>query len=112
MQIPLQITCRHMDPSETVDALLREKVARLEQLFDRIVGCRVVIEPPEQSGHSGPCAVRVNLTIPGEEIVVNRASLAAGPGNLCTTIRDVFATVARQLKEHVARGHIYSRERD
>ncbi len=43
MQIPLQITFHGIDHSDAVETRIREKVAKLELLFDRITSCRVVI---------------------------------------------------------------------
>jgi ribosome-associated translation inhibitor RaiA len=44
MQVPLQITFRHMDTSEAVAARIRERAEELERFFDRIISCRVVVE--------------------------------------------------------------------
>ena len=37
MQIPLQISFRNMDPSPAVEATVREKAAKLDRYFERIV---------------------------------------------------------------------------
>lgn len=44
MQIPLQITFRNMDPSPAMEAIVREKAAKLDRFFERIVSCDVTIE--------------------------------------------------------------------
>ncbi|MBC7908715.1 MAG: HPF/RaiA family ribosome-associated protein, partial [Rhodospirillaceae bacterium] len=41
MQIPLQITFHGIDHSDAAEERVREKVAKLEQFFDRITSCRV-----------------------------------------------------------------------
>ena len=43
MELPLQITFRHMDTSDAV-AAVRERAEELERFFDRIMSCRVVVE--------------------------------------------------------------------
>ena len=40
----LQISFRNIDASPAVEAKIRERARELEQFFDRIVSCRVVIE--------------------------------------------------------------------
>ena len=111
MQIPLEITYRHMEHSDSLDRLLRDKVAKLEQFFDRIVGCRVVIEAPSAQQAGGPFGVSVSLTVPGEQIVVQRGPEPDGGGDVYTAIHGAFATLTRQLKEHVARWKSDARNR-
>ncbi|MGB1547306.1 MAG: HPF/RaiA family ribosome-associated protein, partial [Alphaproteobacteria bacterium] len=53
METPLQISFRNMDPSEAVEANVREKAEKLERFFDRITSCRVVIEAPHRHHHKG-----------------------------------------------------------
>jgi ribosome-associated translation inhibitor RaiA len=62
MQLPLQITFRHMDSSDAVAARIHERSEELERFFDRIVSCRVVVEcqhPRRQQGNL--FRVRVDL---------------------------------------------------
>src|SRR5260370_38450668 len=69
MQLPLQISFRHMDSSDSVAARLRERSEELERFFDRIVSCRVVVEcqhPRRQQGNL--FRVRVDLKVPGNEM--------------------------------------------
>ncbi|HXG52435.1 MAG TPA: HPF/RaiA family ribosome-associated protein [candidate division Zixibacteria bacterium] len=73
MKIPLQITFRNMPPSEAIESHIREKAAKLESFYDRIMGCRVVVEAPHRRHHKGKAyLVRIDLTVPGGELVVNR----------------------------------------
>ena len=44
MQIPLQITFRNIDSSDSVEARVRERLDRLTRFKDRITSCRVAIE--------------------------------------------------------------------
>src|SRR5260370_2322987 len=69
MQLPLQISFRHMDSSDSVAARIRERSEELERFFDRIVSCRVVVEcqhPRRQQGNL--FRVRVDLKVPGNEM--------------------------------------------
>ena len=100
MQIPLQISFRNMDASEAVEADIRDKVGKLERLYDRITGCRVIVEAPHRHRHKGNLYdVRIDITVPGEEIVVQRS----GPENrahedVYVAVRDAFNAATRRLR--------------
>src|SRR6476620_11336740 len=53
MQIPLQISFPNMDPSPAIEAVVREKAAKLDRFFERIVSCDVTIEAPHRHRHAG-----------------------------------------------------------
>jgi ribosomal subunit interface protein len=103
MSIPVQITFRNMEPSDALDAAVRDKTAKLERVFDRISGVRVVIERPHRHHHEGGLHhVRVDVRVPGREIVASR-----DPGadhaheDAYVAVRDAFDAVQRQLEEYV-----------
>ena len=103
MKIPLQISFRDIEHSDAVEARIREKVEKLELYFDRITSCRVVVEAPHRHNHKGKLYhVRVDLTLPGEEIVVARDPKDAhAHEDIYVAIRDSFEAARRQLKKHV-----------
>ena len=51
MQIPLQISFRNMDASDAVEADIRDKVGKLDRFYERITGCRVIVEAPHRHRH-------------------------------------------------------------
>ena len=74
IKIPLQITFKNMEPSETIEAHIREAAKRLDLFCDSIMGCRVLVETPHQHHRSGKRHhVRIDLTVPGAELVVKRS---------------------------------------
>lgn len=104
MQSWLQITFRNIDASPSVEAKIEERARELEQFFDRIVSCRVVIEAPKRRHHGDLFHIRVDLKVPGKEIVVKRDP----PGDrahedIYVAVRDCFDAVRRQLEDHVRR---------
>jgi ribosome-associated translation inhibitor RaiA/cold shock CspA family protein len=103
MQVPLQITFRHMDSSDAAAARIRERTAELERVFDRITSCRVVVEcrhPRHQQGNL--FRVRVDLKVPGRELVVGRDPAAhQAHEDVYVAIRDTFDAARRLLEDHV-----------
>ena len=106
MQLPLQITFRHMDSSEAVAARIQERAAELERFFDRIVSCRVVVECRHPRRHQGNLfRVRVDLKVPGKEIVVGRDPVAhRAHEDVHVAVRDAFDATRRLLEDHVRLG--------
>ncbi len=103
MQAPLQITFRHMDSSDAVVARIRERTAELERYSDRMTSCRVVVEcrhPRHQQGNL--FRVRVDLKVPGREIVVGRDPAAhRAHEDVYVAIRDAFDAARRLLEDHL-----------
>jgi cold shock CspA family protein/ribosome-associated translation inhibitor RaiA len=105
MQIPMQITFRGFPPSEAVEHDVRMHAGRLDRFCDRIVGCRVMIEAPHRHQHQGKLFhVRIDLTVPGGEIVVNREPAAHhAHEDVHVAIRDAFDAARRQLEDTARR---------
>ena len=105
MQQPLQITFRHMNSSPAVEQTVRGHLTYLEQHFDNISGCRVVIEPPPaHRNKGGPFLVRVDLTVPGRELVAVSGRGDQGEhADAYVAIRDAFTAMERQLDGFVRR---------
>lgn len=105
MRLPLQITYRNMSPSEAVERCIRERAERLDQFCDRIMGCRVVVEARHRHHHRGRLYhLRIDLTAPGEEIVVSREpALHRSHEDVYVAIRDAFDAARRRLEDYVRR---------
>ncbi|MGO8920622.1 MAG: HPF/RaiA family ribosome-associated protein [Stellaceae bacterium] len=105
MQTPLQVTFRNLDASPAVEAKIRERVDELEQLYDRITSCRVVVEAPDRHHREGRLYhLRVDLRVPGREIVVKRdPSEHHAHEDIYVAVRDCFDAVRRQLEDHLRR---------
>jgi cold shock CspA family protein len=129
MEIPLKITFRNMAPSKAIEANIKEKTAKLDSLYDGIMSCRVIVEAPHRHHHKGKAyQVRIDITVPGDEIVINRApkrleaAKSARPEDLekdltenhepskhgahedvYVAIRDAFNAAGRKLQDHARR---------
>jgi ribosomal subunit interface protein len=102
MQVPLQITFRHMEPSDAVESRIRAEADKLEQFCENIMSCRVVIESPHEHHHQGKLFhVAIDLKVPGKEIVVTRGhGKDHAHEDVYVTIRDAFNEMQRQLQDH------------
>jgi ribosomal subunit interface protein len=103
MQTPLQISFRHMETSDAVEARIRSRIEELERFFDRIIACRVVVECRHPRQHQGNLfRVRVDLKVPGHEIVVGRDPEAHhAHEDVYVAIRDAFDAARRLLEDHI-----------
>ncbi len=105
MKIPLRVTFRSTPRSGAVEAHIREQADKLDMFYDRIMGCRVVVAAPHRRHHKGKLYhVRVDMSVPGGELVVNREPSKDGAHeDVYVAIRDAFVAAERQLKDYVRR---------
>ncbi|MCL4470707.1 MAG: HPF/RaiA family ribosome-associated protein [Sulfuricella sp.] len=97
MQRSLQIVFRDMPPSDAVDAHIREKVEKLESFYSHIIGCKATVEIAGKHKHQGKLFnVRLDITVPGSELVVNRDMHE----DLYVALRDAFDAAKRQLEDY------------
>jgi ribosomal subunit interface protein len=104
VQIPLQITFREVERSDAAEDLVRDRVAKLETFEPHIMACRVALEAAHRHKRKGKdYRVRVDLTVPGDEIVVGRdPPERTAHEDLYTAIDRAF-DVAQRLLEDRAR---------
>ena len=106
MRLPLQITFRNLSRSQAVVVAVRKHARKLEHFSRHLMGCRVMIEAPQHSPqHKGLIYnVRIDLTLPGEEIVIHRAPWHHSANrNIYAGIRDAFRALERQIQDYEKR---------
>ncbi|MEA3405112.1 MAG: ribosome-associated translation inhibitor RaiA [Pseudomonadota bacterium] len=103
MQIPLQITFKDMEHSDSIEANVTEKAQKLEQFSKEIISCRVVIEEPHKNHQQGNLfKIKIDVTVPGYEIVASKQSdQNHAHEDVYVAIRDAFDAVRRQLQDFV-----------
>ncbi|MEM8827935.1 MAG: HPF/RaiA family ribosome-associated protein [Cyanobacteria bacterium P01_G01_bin.19] len=100
MQIPPEITYRNIEKTRSIDALVNEKIAKLEKFCDYINSCRIVLEKAHENPSSGsPYKVSIDITIPhGREIAVGQnPDKGKQYQPLEAVIGDAFEAARRQL---------------
>lgn len=98
MKQPVQIRFLRMEPSAAVEAAAQEKAAKLDQFCPDIMACTVAIEQVDKHQHQGrQFAVRIDLTLPGHELSVDRAH----DEDVWVALRDAFDHMKRRLEDVV-----------
>ena len=128
MKHPLRSAFRNMAPSAAIERHVRERAAKLESFCRRITSCHVIVEAPHRHHQKGKAfEVRIDLSVPGEEIVINRApkrlrltkltgaqnknefreshrpSQHGAHEDIYVAIRDAFNAAGRKLQDYVRR---------
>lgn len=123
MEYPLQISFRNIRPSLAVEEWIRAEARKLDCFYSHVMRCRVAIEMPHRHHKKGRLFhVRIDLTVPGEEIVVKREpslsrraqqlgetelkkqlELKTPHKNVRLAINDAFKAAGRRLQDYARR---------
>lgn len=104
MTTPVQVTFRNLPKSEAIEAYVHEKATKLGRFRDAMTLCRVVVELPHRHrSHGSAYQVRVDIRIPGGDIVVNRTHEDPRRQDAYAAIDLAFDDAERKLEEHVRR---------
>lgn len=96
MQIPVSLTERRIDLPDGARERIITKAEQLERYYDRITRCDIIVETPHNSKRSGVnYRVRIDMTVPGAELVVERDP----DPDLNIAIRDAFDAARRRLED-------------
>lgn len=71
MQAPIEIAFHNIEKTDWAEDAIRDHVARLEQMFDRLTTCRVRVDQrANNSNNTIPPVVRIELSVPGHRDIV------------------------------------------
>lgn len=102
MQLPLQISLHGIEHSDALYNAIRDKAEKLDRYYDRIMSCRVVLEcGGRHKRHGKQFTVRIDLKVPGGEIVVTKEH----DEEVQIALREAFDAARRQL-EHFSRENV------
>lgn len=103
MQVPLEIAFHNIDSSEWAEQEIRERVAELERIYDRLTSCRVRVDQrARNASRTIPPVVRIEIGIPGgKDLVVSHEpehlQLKYQSPDLHNAINEAFRIAERQL---------------
>lgn len=101
MRIPLQITYQELDRSDALDAEIQRRVDAFESVCGDIGSCRVrVVRLAAHQRQGRPYALRVDLRVPGEDIVVSHEH---ADEDAYVAIRDAMNAAQRRLEDYARR---------
>lgn len=103
MQFPPEIAFRGFEPDEWLKDTVRSEIDKLDDYFDRIVGCRVMVELPHQRREEGnPYHVRIELSVPGRNLVVSRSPKARERERetQMSALDEAFGAMRRRLEDY------------
>jgi len=123
MQLTPNITFRGVERTDGLETEILTRLRKLETYYGRIMGCRVLVEFVQRHHEAGNrYHVRIDLTVPGEEMVVSHeASLHATAQDVDAdrlskvaesdperkharvAIREAFDIARRQLQDYARR---------
>ena len=98
MELPVYIRFLGLEPSDALTQSAREHALKLESFSSDIMACHVGIDPTQKHKHQGRLfGVRIDLTIPGHELVVSRVQHE----DAYVALRDAFDAMRRKLEDVV-----------
>lgn len=98
MQLALHLTPKDLPLPKAIEQHIQDKVAKLATVYRRVQKCRIVLEGPiHHHKKGGPYKARIDLSVPGAELVVNRHEAT----DLRVAIRDAFEAARRRLEDYV-----------
>ncbi|HYB50073.1 MAG TPA: HPF/RaiA family ribosome-associated protein [Burkholderiaceae bacterium] len=98
MKIPLVVAVRGFEHSEALEAAVREHARKLELFHSNVTSCRVHVEQFGKHHHQGrQFTVRIDVRVPGKEIVVSRDHHE----DVYVALRDAFDSARRQIEDTV-----------
>ena len=104
MKLTPQITFRGISSSAALEAALHKHIEKLETFYDRIMNCRIMVETSHRHHQGNLYHIRIDLTVPGGELVVNRSSSEHQEyEDIYAAIRDAFHATEQELKNYAQR---------
>lgn len=73
MDVPPEIAFRGLEPNDALKERILEGIEDLEEVYDRLVSCRVMVEDTTSARSTGKIyRVRLELSVPHQTVVVDR----------------------------------------
>jgi ribosome-associated translation inhibitor RaiA len=94
----IRTTFRHLRRSAELERDVEARAAKLLTFDPRLIGCRVLLEVPHRRRrHGNPVHVRIELQLPGDDIVVS----VEGEDGMPQGIHDAFDAARRRLEDEI-----------
>jgi ribosome-associated translation inhibitor RaiA/cold shock CspA family protein len=106
MQIPAEIAFHNLPKPDWAENAIRDHLARLEEIYDRLITCRIRVEQrANNSNHTLPPVVRIEMSVPGYKGLVvahepDRLQRKFQTPDLHNAINEAFRIAERQLSAY------------
>lgn len=91
-----------LEKSDAIETKVQDKVAKLHRHFDRMSGCRVVLDAPQRNAAKAKVfRVKIEISIPNSAPVIINHEREGSSANedLPLAIRDAFEAATRKVDE-------------
>jgi ribosome-associated translation inhibitor RaiA/cold shock CspA family protein len=101
----MEIAFHNIDKSDWAEDAIRDHVARLEEIYDRLITCRVRVDQrADNTNHTIPPVVRIEMSVPGHKDLVvahepEHLQRKFQSPDLHNAINEAFRIAERQLSE-------------
>jgi ribosomal subunit interface protein len=86
-----------MDLEPPIERYVNERLTKLEEFYNRITGCRIILNgPPAHSRKGSPFEVDIEVSVPGSLLVVNKQSSP----DVRVALNQAFSAMERQLEDY------------
>jgi len=100
MRLTPQVTFRNMETAPALETVVQKEAAGLDRFFNRITSCQVVIEGPGRQEPGGLYTIRIDLSAPGGNLIVDHAPRL---NDARQAIHEAFEEMRRQLQDYARR---------
>lgn len=101
MDVPPEIAFRNVERTDAVDRRILEGIEKLEKLYPRLTSCRIAVEDRNPGRESGRLfRIRIDLGVPGGEVVVTRDPPREPGEDPVHAIGDAFDIARRRLRKY------------
>jgi ribosome-associated translation inhibitor RaiA len=108
MNLPFELRQKDVTLTPAMAETIQARAEKLGRFSGRIQSCTVTVEGPGKHHRQGYNNVRIDLVVPGMELVVEKNSEA----NLELALKEAFRAIGRRLEDQVrkTRGFVKSHE--
>jgi len=105
MQIPLEIAFHNIEKTDWAEDAIRDHVARLEEIYERLITCRVRVDQrATNSNNTIPPVVHIQMSVPGHKDLVvahepDHLQRKFQAPDLHNAINEAFRIAERQLSQ-------------
>lgn len=100
MDVPPEIAFRNVESTPAVEDKILDGIEGLEKVYDRLTSVRIMVEDPNPGRESGKLYhVRIDMGVPGNEIVVHRKPPDDPRQDVVQAVGEAFDVARRRLRK-------------